>query len=519
MNFNKKLAVAVSGAVLLMAGQVALADSTSDIVDALVGKGILTEEEGKLISKGHESKTKVTPVVKEKDGAFTLESANARNSISLTGRMHLDYRDSDIDGTLGALASTDRDTASMADQFELRRARIGIKGKFAKDFKYELVTNIPGTATVDIAYLDFARYDQVQIRAGKFKQPFGLEQLISSNNITMMERTYNDQMVPGKKLGLQVMGSPFTGTTYAGSIFQNNDTELNISADGKNSFAARGTINFAELMGNKEMVMHVGLAGLDNEYAVRASSSSQTTSAADDTTLRATVSSFRSGGRGLNNIFRGQVASQTFCVTADYSCASEVPLTVSQRAIGLEGIFATGPFKLMGEYSNGRYKGTGDGHTKYDTKTYYLEAGWFITGEKYASSYKNGVFSSFKPTNEFDLDKGHFGAVELAFRAEAFDVDNIEITGPNIGAGRVQGALSSYTGTAGVDNTSNTGVGVSSGAKTYTTGVRWILNSNLVLKANYAYSKFDHAFAPIDVVGAGLIKDEKLLMFRTQFMF
>ena len=34
MNFNKKLAVAVSSAVLLMAGQAAFADSTTDIVDA-----------------------------------------------------------------------------------------------------------------------------------------------------------------------------------------------------------------------------------------------------------------------------------------------------------------------------------------------------------------------------------------------------------------------------------------------------------------------------------------------------
>ena len=46
MNFNKKLTVAVSGAVLLMAGQFAVADSATDIVDALVSKGVLTEEEG-----------------------------------------------------------------------------------------------------------------------------------------------------------------------------------------------------------------------------------------------------------------------------------------------------------------------------------------------------------------------------------------------------------------------------------------------------------------------------------------
>ena len=58
MKFNKKLAVAVSGAVLLMAGQFAVADSTTDIVDALVSKGVLTEEEGRLITKGATSKAK-----------------------------------------------------------------------------------------------------------------------------------------------------------------------------------------------------------------------------------------------------------------------------------------------------------------------------------------------------------------------------------------------------------------------------------------------------------------------------
>jgi phosphate-selective porin OprO and OprP len=515
MKFNKKLAAAVSGSVLLMAGQVALADSATDIVDALVAKGVLTEEEGKLITKGHTSKTAVTPVVKEKDGAFTLESANGRNSIQLTGRMHLDYRDSDIDGSIGNQG--DRDTATMADQFELRRARIGVKGKFAKDFKYEVVTNIPGTATVDVAYLDFARYDAVQFRVGKFKQPFGLEELISSNNITMMERSYLDQTVPAKKIGLQVMGSPFTGTTYAGSVFQMNDTELNISGDGKNSVAGRGTINFAEIMGNKEMIMHLGLAGLDNSYAVNTTGSTQTSGTAETTTSRGTISSFRSAGRGLNNIFRGQVANPNGIVTGTYGGVNEFPATVNQRAYGLEGIFATGPFKLMGEYSEGTYKGySGANEVKYDTTTYYLEAGWFITGEKYAESYKGGVFSSFKPKNEFDLDKGSLGAVELAFRFEGFDVDNTSIVGSDLS--RLQGNLSSYTSSNANYKTVGEN-GVTSGAKTYTGGVRWILNPNLVLKANYVYTKLDNSFTPLDVTNGNPIKDEKLLMFRTQYMF
>ncbi|MCX7191120.1 MAG: porin [Candidatus Methylopumilus sp.] len=510
MNFNKKLAVAVSGAVLLMAGQFALADSATDIVDALVSKGVLTEEEGKLITKGHTSKTAVTPVVKEKDGAFTLESANGRNSISLTGRMHLDYRFNDgyEDGR-----GDDRDTQSLADQFELRRARLGVKGKFANDFKYEIVGNLPGTATIDVAFLDWAKYDAFQIRTGKFKQPFGLEQLTSSNNIALMERSYVDQLVPAKKLGLQVMGSPKAGFTYALSTFQPHDTELNISGGDRASGAARGTVNFAEIMGNKEAIMHVGVAVLDSAYTISTASTSQTNSVSD--TQRGTISSFRTPGRGLNNVFRGQVNGEV-CSTSGVSggCTSEFSATVRQQAYGLEGIYATGPFKVVGEYSMGDYRGSSQTNVvSYDTKTYYVEAGYFITGEKYASSYKNGVFSSFKPTNDFDLDKNNWGAIEALFRFEGYDVDDVKITqngAASSSGGRVQGNLS---GTA-------TNGGVTSGAKTYTGGVRWILNPNVVIKGNYSYTKFDNAFAPIDVTGAtAAVKDEKLLMFRTQFMF
>jgi len=502
MNFNKKLAVAVSGAVLLMAGQFALADSTTDIVDALVSKGVLTEEEGKLISKGHTTKASVTPVVKEKDGAFTLESANGRNSIQLTGRMHLDYRfsDTDVNGT-----PSDRDTQSLSDQFELRRARLGIKGTLAKDFKYEIVGNLPGTATIDVAYLDWAKYDAVQLRVGKFKQPFNLEEITSSNNIALMERSYVNQTAPGKKVGFQVMGAPKAGYTYALSTFQPNDTELNISGGDRVSAAARGTINFAEILGDKEMIMHVGLAGVDTSYTAASSSTSQTDSL-PSVTQRATISSFRSSGRGINNAFRGQVNGETCWAspTVYGGCTSELSVAVRNKAYGLEGILAKGPFKLAGEYSAGDYKGNqGSNFVEYGTQTYYVEAGWFITGEKYANSYKNGAFSSFKPNNDFDIDKGNWGAIEALFRFEGYDVDDVVISG-----GRIQGSVSASA------------TGATAGAKTYTGGFRWILNPNVVFKGNYSYTRFDNAFAPIDVTGAtAVVKDDKVLMFRTQYMF
>jgi phosphate-selective porin OprO/OprP len=268
-------------------------------------------------------------------------------------------------------------------------------------------------------------------------------------------------------------------------------------------------------MANKEMVMHVGLSGLSNNYSIGTATSSQTDTNYDLTTAaqptqRGTMSSFRSAGRGLSNVFRGQIAGEACHISVQpadtgVQCASEFGASVKQKAYGLEGIFATGPFKLMGEYSQGDYKGSqGANRVSYDTKTYFLEAGYFITGEKYADSYKGGVFSSFKPKNEFDIDKGKWGAIELALRAEGYDVDDVTISG-----GRVQGSLSGSSAT-----------GVKAGAKTYTAGIRWILNPNLVLKGNFAQTNFDNKFAPIDITSATAVVDrERLLMFRTQYMF
>jgi phosphate-selective porin OprO/OprP len=268
-------------------------------------------------------------------------------------------------------------------------------------------------------------------------------------------------------------------------------------------------------MGDKEGVMHVGLSGLSSTYAVTPTGTSNTTSSADAATSRATINSFRSAGRGLANIFRGQVGGNG-CSTQSYGCPSEYGAKVVQQAVGIEGIFARGPFKVMGEYSRGQYKGEHNIGQKvsYDTDTFYLEAGYFLTGEKYADSYKNGVFGGFKPKNNFDLDNGQLGAIELAFRVEGFRVDDTELAGG--GYSRLQGSLDSYTSSGNSSTTS----GTKSKADTYTAGIRWILNPNVVFKANYAYTTLGRPYAPLDVIGAGeVVKSEQIFMTRMQYMF
>jgi len=539
MIINKKLAIAVSGAVLLMAGQVALADSTTDIVDALVSKGVLTEEEGKLISKGHTSKTSVTPVVKEKDGAFTLESANGRNSVQLTGRLHFDYRDSTTkDLITNGVGTGDTDTKSLADSFEVRRARVGFKGQFAKDFKYESSLNMiggHGSNIVDVAHLDYARYDEAAIRLGKFKQPFGLEQLTSSNNIDFIERSYNDQLVPAKKMGAMLFGAPFTGVTYAGSTYQKND-DPNDSVNDPLSFAGRATANFSEIMGNKDSILHLGIAGRNETFTVVPTVSGNTSGTlSTGTPSRGTIFSFRSGGRGLANVYRAQIAGSTpssSCVntpmpcaavtTPGYGDASPTTANVKSNALGLEAIAAYGPYKLQGEYAMTDFNAYADGsagqnNVKADVNTWYAEALWLVTGEKWADSYKKGVFGSIKPKNEFDLDKGNWGAWQLGLRVDGFNVKNTEIQGSN--NSRFQGSTVKSGGST--DSFNALGQGAEGGAKSYTAGINWFINPNAKVLFNYTYTKFDYAFTPIDIAGGTrtALDDEKVVTVRTQFMF
>ena len=409
-----------------------------------------------------------------------------------------------------------------------------MKGKFAKYFNYEVVGNLPGTATIDVAFLDFAKYDQVQLRVGKFKQPFGLEQLTSSNNIDFLERSYVDQTVPGKKIGAMLFGEPKPGLTYAGSAYQMNDVE-NDSKSEDMSYAGRGTLNFAELMGNKDAILHVGLAGFNNSSAIRPSTSSGT---AGGTASSGTLFSYRTPGRGLNNIYRAQIQGDSASVSAQ-SQLSDVTAQIDSKAYGLEGIAAFNSFKFQGEFTKGEYSANfrnGLAQVDLDNKAYYGEVMWLLTGEKYSGSYKKGTFSSIKPLKEFNLDDfSGLGAWEIGLRYEAFDVSDANIRGSGLssasriqgtqscsGSGRNSSQQSNYSSSSGAQS------GCSSGAHTWTAGIKWILNPNVMVKAAYSRTKYDDAFYYYDIgtssssqsgVIGGLMKTEDIFSVRGQFTF
>ena len=485
MNFNKKLAVAVSGAVLLMAGQFALADSTTDIVDALVSKGVLTEEEGKLITKGHKSKTDITPVVKTKDNALSLETADGKSSIQVNGRVHFDYRSFDYpaNNTSATAVPTGSDT------FDMRRARIGVKGKFGNYYSGEIVINTVGAGSgtasndiIDVAYLDVAWFEKAKLRFGQFKMPFSLEQLTSSNNIDFIERSFVDGSIPAKERGAQVFGEPMDGTTYALAVSTGLKAAENTQAGAREldnahsdvDFIGRATINFAEIVKNKDMVAHVGLAfqAGDQYKSVDAMGAAQKPRSRSDVTI------FTPGTGTLSNSFSNQV---------------------DRQRIGLEGALASGPFKIQGQYVDSKFDfQTGVGvDQRPSIEAGYIQALWTVTGETHASRYKAGAFGSFKPAKNFDPDTMTGGAWEIGARYGFFDASDYRA----------------------VANTGATTNGFFK-ANDMTLGIKFVANPNFRIMADYMKTNFkDQIGTGITIGGHANQTDEKAILVRTQLMF
>jgi phosphate-selective porin len=154
---------------------------------------------------------------------------------------------------------------------------------------------------------------------------------------------------------------------------------------------------------------------------------------------------------------------------------------------------------------------------------------YMLTGERYSDAYKRGVNGLVKPNKEFDFDTGKgIGAWEIGLRYDMFDVNGTDHTGT--GPSRFQGAITGGTNTNTYDNNQtckykagsvNSTCNSSGGAQSYTAGIKWTLNPNMLVKLNYTYTHFDNAFKPIDLTAANqkMIDHEDLLMLRTQFMF
>jgi phosphate-selective porin OprO/OprP len=478
----KRLAVAVATVCATLSAPVFASDDIKGLMDLLLKKGMITQQEYDQKMKASEDAaenqafkekrlsddvTKLNKVAeKSKDTGLVMknglgiQSADGANTIALTGRVHFDARQ--------------YSQGSYQDRMEVRRARFGVKGQLLKDFKYEIIADLgqsgnSSTAAsaddtgmsnrlsgTDVAYFEYVGYKPVQVRLGRFKMPFSLEQLTSSNNIDTIERSLMGQVegefVPAKETGAMIYGNPESGLTWALAASRGRTASNATTATA--DYIGRVTANIAELTGNKDFITHVGLAYSKGEVA--------------------SATAIKSG--------RTEAREEDAFFTMNTSTALSGVTTRTRQ--GTELAFAYKGYKLQGEMFDVNYD-SATGQSK-DVKGYYTQAVWNVTGENHNYSNSSGTFGGIKPNSPFTMNGGT-GALQLVVRYSELD---------GSGAGTLA-------------------TGKTNGATAMTYGLNWVLNENARVMLNYIQTNFNSA-----VTGSGqTLTRQDAVVLRGQLAF
>lgn len=216
LKFRRLLMATLAGGLLAGLTSAAYADSTTDLVQALISKGVLTEEEGALLMKG---RTNEVEVQKKKESKSWTSRVNMRGYVQVRNTQMLG-------GDEGVNLWSDRsvgDDHSLGDadkNFLIRRARIIIFGDYGDHLSYyiqpDFASSVGGTSNSNASgagnfaqlrdaygdvYIDKERVHRV--RVGQSKVPYGFENLQSSSNRLALDRNdaFNSAVRDERDLG------------------------------------------------------------------------------------------------------------------------------------------------------------------------------------------------------------------------------------------------------------------------------------------------------------------------------
>ena len=532
--------VAAGTSCLLAFAPPAQAVTAEEILEVLVKKGIISEEESQALLKtpstSAATKTpdaKPTPAAAANEvksaapkntvnvtfpeagsggwldkkhsfpsgGGIVFSSAGEKHTLMLRGRAELDYR---------YFSGND---ALNANTFDVRRAYLSAEGWLYDDFEYRVrasygALNGPTTTVctavgvtsatdptprcttsaavantsnteLDEAWLNINWWPGAQFKFGQFKMPFSLEQMQTETFTDFLERSMGDAISPNKERGAQLWGFPRDGLYYALALSNGqglNANDTNNSVDGQDVLA-RGSVNFPALFGNKDFVTHVGLSYSKGRIPTGSALTGRTEA------------------RGI----------QFF--VPDAFTGSDVDRT----RYGIEAAVAAGPIKFQTEFMRANYSGRSAASTSAvatsfdkDIDAYYASLVWMLSGERYADFYRNGLFLRPRPSNNFNLNGPGWGAWELGLRYSKFDASDFQKTSAAL-------AGSGVIPTTGTNKANAT-----------TLGLKWLPNPNVRFMLNYIETKFG---TPITVTNTGRAgppaqtDKERAITLRTQIDF
>lgn len=178
-----------------------------------------------------------------------LKVTSGEYEFKFGGRIMYDYNKAEKNGIVDE------------DGFSLRRGRVYASGKIGDNWSFKTQFNTNGDGVEDL-YLRYGGWGKAaNVTIGNQKMPFGLEELTSSKDISVLERSaITERFAIGRAEGVQLHGSLGGNQTYGIGVFTSDVNEL--EAGEETGFAARYTIAPIK---TDNSVVHFGLAYKDIE--------------------------------------------------------------------------------------------------------------------------------------------------------------------------------------------------------------------------------------------------------------
>ena len=315
-------------------------------------------------------------------GGIKIKSDNG-NSFQLGGRIHYDL--DFFDGLYNSDFTDDR-LGDSASEGEFRRTRIELKGSVAKDWYYKFTGEFDeGDGFLQTGYIGYKGFSFADIQLGRFKVPFGLEELTSSNNVTTEERSSITEfgfLTRQAPFQIGLLGS--VNNIFWSAAIADEDSE---DDDGQDAYSILGRIGGHFPVGENSFVH---LAG---SYATR---------------------DFGDSGE---QEFRSRLGVHTLQGRPSVANRTEFGVDDAEQ-IGLEAAGVFGPFSLQGEYRMLDFDENDDlaNASDVDVDGFYVQASYLLTGEQRGYKGSRGAFDKVKP-------KGPGGAWELVAKYEEGEID------------------------------------------------------------------------------------------------
>ena len=128
--------------------------------------------------------------------------------------------------------------------FDPRRLRLGIQGRATSDLEFQIEFDLlPRHHQLRDAFVNYRRFPRYQLQAGKFKIPFGLDQLTEPTDLDFVYRSrIGEMLAPGRDTGIMVHGVLFEQELrYSAGLFRHDGENAEIILSGARTLAARLT--------------------------------------------------------------------------------------------------------------------------------------------------------------------------------------------------------------------------------------------------------------------------------------